>query len=295
MRPVDQPLRGRNRGPLMPARGLSDSRAQTPSWITRASLASAVASFAERFARVASAADPGRRVPATAPWTVQDVTAHLITAVDRYAHGPTSGMQRAADPADLPALNERLLKQHDRAAFPDLLCQLQGRIHELLRQVEGYGDVQPSYLFNADRLVRADKALGILAGELAVHGGDIADADGEPWPVAATDAEMILYGLEQVLPGWVHPRRGRGHCATYEIRVRGTGERHIWSFRDGHLDCHADPGGPFDCHLSASPAALLKVVYRRQSPWRAALAGEAVAWGRQPWLALSLPGRFHPP
>lgn len=263
--------------------------------ISRHSLISTVTAVTERFAHVARSADPLRAVPATPGWTVRDVAAHLITAVRRYADGPAGGMERVADPADLPALNERLLRQQDWPALPDLLRELQERTRGLLTQVGAYGDAQPAYMFNGDRWVRADQSLGILLGELLVHGADVASLTGQPWPVRADDAEMVLYGMEFILPGWVHPGRGRRHTAAYDIRVRGDAHRHAWAFRDGELDCHAAPGTPFDCHLSASPAPLLMVMYRRESPWRAALTGQATAWGRRPWLALSLPGRFHPP
>jgi hypothetical protein len=56
----------------------------------------------------------------------------------------------------------------------------------------------------------------------------------------------------------------------------------------------ADPG-PVDVHVSADPAALLLVVYRRQSQWRHLAGGRLLAWGRRPWLALTLVGRFHNP
>jgi hypothetical protein len=52
---------------------------------------------------------------------------------------------------------------------------------------------------------------------------------------------------------------------------------------------------PIDAHISADPAALLLVLYRRQSQWRHLVLGRLVAWGRKPWLALTFAGRFHRP
>jgi uncharacterized protein (TIGR03083 family) len=238
--------------------------------------------------------DPARPVPATPAWTVEGVVAHLITSVDRYAAGPTGQMARVSDPAELPALNERLLRAAEGPPLTHLLAELRARTDALLDQVDGYGDAQPSYLFNGDRTVRADQALGILVGELVVHGGDIAAVADRPWPVSARDAELVLYGLEPVLPGFVHPERGGSHSARYDIRMRG-GRRYAWEFRNGELDCDADPGGRFDCHISAEPSALLGVMYRRRTPGRVALTGRVTAWGRRPWLGLALAERFHPP
>jgi hypothetical protein len=50
-----------------------------------------------------------------------------------------------------------------------------------------------------------------------------------------------------------------------------------------------------DAHISADPAAFLLVVYRRQSLWRNLAAGRLLARGRRPWLAVTLPNRFHEP
>jgi hypothetical protein len=50
-----------------------------------------------------------------------------------------------------------------------------------------------------------------------------------------------------------------------------------------------------DAHISADPATLLLVVYRRRSQWPQIAAGRLLAWGRRPWLALSFVRRFHRP
>ncbi len=79
--------------------------------ISRDRRRSCVARFTERYIDGVSVPEPTRPVPAVPGWNVQDVTAHLITAIDRYAAGPGAGMPRAAGPADLPRLNERLLRE----------------------------------------------------------------------------------------------------------------------------------------------------------------------------------------
>lgn len=253
-----------------------------------------LAGVLDRYERAAAVVPADLPVPATPDWTVRDVTAHLITAVDRYLAGPHGGMLRVDDPQELPRLNQNLLRQVPHATHPDLLQQLRTRVAELVEQVGGYGRRQPSYVFNGGQPVRADRALGILVGELAVHGGDIAAATHRPWPITADDMDVILDGLGQVLPGWVNPRRCRQHSAAYDIRLRD-GNHYAWIFTDGTLRIEVAPPGRFDCHLAARPSTLLRVMYRRRSPLAAALTGAAVAWGRRPWLALSLPSRFHRP
>ncbi len=256
----------------------------------RAAVAAAVDQFV---AATAAARTPDRVVPATPSWTVCDVTAHLLTAVDRYAAGPVTGMRRVADPTELPALNGALLAERSWPPLPELLAELRTRVAALLDQIEGYDDQQPSYLFNGDRTVRADRALGILLAELLVHGSDVAAIAGRRVRVTASDLEIVLDGLQQVLPGWVNAARCRNHTAAYDIRVRG-GARYNWRFTEGTLSFEPPDDHGYSCHISAQPAALLQVMYRRRSPWSAAATGKVIAWGVRPWLALSLASRFHP-
>jgi hypothetical protein len=50
-----------------------------------------------------------------------------------------------------------------------------------------------------------------------------------------------------------------------------------------------------DVTISAQPVALLLVLYKRRPQWPAIARGRLLAWGRRPWLAFSLAGRFHQP
>jgi len=48
-------------------------------------------------------------------------------------------------------------------------------------------------------------------------------------------------------------------------------------------------------HISADPAALLLFMYAREPQWKYIATGRLIAWGRKPWLALTLGGRFQKP
>ena len=161
-------------------------------------------------------------------------------------------------------------------------------------QVAGYGLAPPSFRFHGGELVPADVALGILLGELVVHGWDIAQAVHQPWPIDPGHVALILEGLVPIVPGWVDPQRARGLTATFEVRLRGQ-TTHVFWFQDGRLQVNPARERPIDAHISADPAALLLVLYRRQSQWRHIAQGRLMAWGRKPWLALSFTGRFHKP
>lgn len=122
--------------------------------------------------------------------------------------------------------------------------------------------------------------------------GDTAAATGQPWSITGDDLEVVIDGLEQVLLGWLHPVHCHGHTAAYDIRLRG-GTAHAWGFIQGTLPIEPPPSGRFDCHLSARPGVLLRVMFRRQPPLTAALTGRVVAWSRRPLRTLA--NRVHRP
>lgn len=247
-----------------------------------------------RFEQVLSEADPEAAVPAAPGWTVHDVAAHMVTVVRRYGQGPRGEGDWVRDPVDLPGLNQRLIDELGPTTMDDLVRQIREETSSVIAQIDGYGAEPPAFEFNGGEQVRADDALGLLAGEFLVHGHDIAEASARPWPISAEDVETVLRGAEQVLPGFVDRTRAAGHSATYVIHVVG-GSAHTWRFDDGQLHCGADAGGPVDCHVRGRPGALLLVMYGRVPAWRAALTGKVLAWGRRPWLGLSLADRFHNP
>jgi uncharacterized protein (TIGR03083 family) len=261
----------------------------------RAAILAAIDEAAARLiAMVTSAPDTSMRVAATPEWTVAEAFAHVATVAPRYvrgAHHEGEWVRSAHDLADLNARQLTALADRDVGAVAQMLAR---SLAELATVIEGFGDDQPVFTFHGGQKVRADVALGILLGELVVHGDDIADALGRPWPVDPFHVELIVQGITPVLPGWLDPRRSRNHTARYEVRLRGFGV-HRFAFDHGHLAM--DPPGEFvpDVVISAQPAAFLFVVYKRISQWPGILTGRLTAWGRRPWLAFGFAGRFHRP
>jgi uncharacterized protein (TIGR03083 family) len=239
-----------------------------------------------------SALYPNAKVPGT-EWTIRDVTAHVASVIARYAEGPEGGGTWAERPADLAAINQRSIEALAGVPMDELGARIDRDLAALVAQVRSYGDPPPSFRFHGGVEVRADTGLGILLGELLVHGWDIARATGRPWPIDPADVELVVEGVERILPGWVDAERARGLTATYALHLRGQGA-HVWSFRDGRLQV-AQEGRRPDVTISADPAALLLVLYKRRSQWPAIARGRMLAWGRRPWLAFSLAGRFHQP
>ena len=266
---------------------------QTTTYLDR--VRPAIGQVGERLAvLVTTAPDPDLPVPNSPDWTVREVTAHVVTVAPRYAAGPDHRGTWVQDPRELPELNRAELRALGTGSMAELAGRLRHDLTALCEQVEGYGAAPPSFRFHGGELVPADTALGILLAELVVHGWDIAQALRRPWPIDPGHVALILEGLAPIVPGWVDPERARGLTATVQVRLRGQAT-HVFQFRDGRLRVDPDGEPPIDVRISGDPAALLLVLYRRQSPWPHIARGRLVAWGRRPWLAPSFAGRFHKP
>ena len=255
----------------------------------------AIDHVASRFAAlVTTAPHPATSVPNTPGWTVRDTAAHLATVVVRYADGPKGRGTWTSTPLELPALNHDQMQALGAAAAGDLAARLCQELATLQAQIRGYGSRLPSFRFHGGQPVRADIALGLLLGELVVHGHDIARALRRPWPIDPGHAALITEALNPILPGWVRSDRIQVFTATFELTLRGHAT-YIWAFRNGRLQVNPPRPGKVDVHVSGDPAALLLVFYARESPWKHIATGRILAWGRKPWLALALTSHFHKP
>jgi uncharacterized protein (TIGR03083 family) len=132
-----------------------------------------------------------------------------------------------------------------------------------------------------------DVAIGLLLGERLVHGWDIAQAYGEPWPIAADDAAIAMAASFAVMPLIVDPMAAQGLTATIEMRMRGAG-RYALRFDDGTLSTTEGATEQADARVLADPVSLMLVGYGRVSQWRELFRGKIIGWGRRPWTALKL-------
>jgi uncharacterized protein (TIGR03083 family) len=243
---------------------------------------------------VTSAPDPTVRVPATPAWTVAEVLAHVVTVAPRYHHGPYHRGEWVTRVPDLSDLNERQMAALGHRDISRLATELRASLATLAADIEGFADAQPVYRFHGGEKVAADVALGILLGELVVHGHDIARALGRPWTIEPAHVELVMRGITPIVPGWLHPERSAGHTARYEVRVRGQGV-HTFDFSAGRLAMNPADGRRPDVVISGDAATLLLLLYRRIGHWPAVASGRLAAWGRRPWLALSFVHRFYAP
>jgi hypothetical protein len=246
-----------------------------------------------RYAELARTADATKPLRGSA-WTVWESVAHVATVAPRYSKFPDGTQQLAETPAVLPALNAAEIQELSQQPVDELLDLLDRSVEAVISQVQAYGDAPPLYRFHGGEMVGADVALGILLGELLVHGRDLATTMHRSWPVTRQQVWLIWAGVEPILPGWVDPDRSAGHRTAYQIHL-GDNRQHVLCFTDGRLTTELSPGRRIDCHIGGSPQAILLILYRRLSSWQAALTGRVAAWGARPWLAFSVADRFYLP
>jgi hypothetical protein len=127
----------------------------------------------------------------------------------------------------------------------------------------------------------------IIITEALVHGFDIAQAEGKPWPIDSEVARLSVRGLFPLLPEYVNREAARDVRICYELSLRGGPPAYL-TFESGVLSVDQSPPRPVDCRLSVDPATYLLVGYGRIGQWGPTFRGKVVAWGRKPWLGLKL-------
>lgn len=258
--------------------------------------ADAVRTMAHRFARLASqASDPRLEVKPTPGWSILDVLGHVAMEPSRYeqlALGKGSWPARAAD---LPAFNAEQIRTLPTRKPVELARKLIADTENLLSTIASFGTHAPMMNFDGNQRVRADRALGTLLAEFIVHGHDVAQTIGAPWPIEPSHVPIVLQGTHQVMPGWINPDTAPDHTVTFQLRLRKLDLRHTYAIERGQLHIDPDERNAVDLHISAEPVTWLLLSYGRISQWRAALTGRVLTWGRKPWLATKFATFFYPP
>ena len=254
---------------------------------------SALADAANRASALIASIDAPTRGTDRLTWTLAETAAHMVVGLRGYAgsvrgtldiwqsHIPATdvfadrlaGMTASsleAVPERDPATLARLLSE----AAADYLSVTAGLPADHPVETPWYGD---------GATLRLDAATALLLGEQLIHGHDLATTLRRPWPITGTQAAMVLPAAKAMLPRAVRADATRDLDLTYAIHVRGCDGFTVRVVR-GTASVEPLDGRRADCHLSFDPVAFMLVGYGRISPWAAILRGQALAYGRRPWL-----------
>lgn len=241
--------------------------------------------------------------PALGSWSVGDLASHLVHVWEFDALQATGAPEPIDDLHRLSDLTGRLVEgESDRDP-----ARLAERVEAASRSfLDTTAAVDPSDLraWFGGVAMPVDGLACHAISESLLHGHDLAQATGRPWPLPARDASFAIEGFvvrvlaDPASHGFVVDWDAAGDLhAVFEVRLR-TGPRAFFVF-DGRgkfrLDQERPPGRAVDCHILADPAALLMVVWKRRSQWSAIARGQLLAWGRRPWLGLRLVRIFRTP
>ena len=238
--------------------------------------------------------DPGRT--AVGRWTVRDVAAHVTGGAELYTQLLRGTPSPARSIEAIAAVNDQIVSGIGEQEPSALADRVEAAVDGLLAAAERHPGGQ-DVPWHAGLHLPLSSVLAVACGEYLVHGYDIARAAGVPWPVPADWARTVFLGLLPVVPHYLADQRAAGRPVRFDIRLRGEpAARAVFTVADGTLTVAAPTARQSaDCHLSADPWAALLVLYGRNGPVKPAMAGQILAWGRRPWLALTLPSLFRKP
>jgi hypothetical protein len=231
-------------------------------------------------------------VPAVGIWTTTDTAVHISHGIDIVTSLARGSSPMSDDIWDLTTLTTMLVDGESERDLPAIATRIDASVAILLgvlRDTEG----NPSRQWVVDGVEFPLSTIACHAlNELVVHGGDIARADGAPWPIDRAIAALVLRGFMFPVLGalgraMVETKNAAGVKATYHVALRGGGEVYM-RFDDGDLSVSDAAPGPVDCHLSVDPDAFLQVAWARTTQWPPILKGKLFAYGRKPWLGLKL-------
>jgi uncharacterized protein (TIGR03083 family) len=227
-------------------------------------------------------------------WSASDVAAHVATTMELNVELACGMGSPVSTVEKVPAWSQSALENVVDRTPQALVERIQGAVRELTKTVSS-SDGNLRVPWHTGLLVPVSTLPALMVGEAMIHGYDIARAHSHRWHIPTERAETILRGVLQGIPPHFLPERSVGLRARFEIRLRGTQTRALFSIADGQLQIAEPNGARADCYISGEPTALLLLLYGRTGPLRPTLAGRVVAWGRRPWLALRFPHIFRSP
>ena len=246
---------------------------------------------AGRVAALLDGADGSRRIPGS-EWTVAEAASHLVVGTRQYLDMVRGVPSPVKDMSEVPGLNAELLADNPERDLAVLRTEMLAAVDELIAAAS---QSTTPVTWHGGVHYEVDNHLALVLGEYVVHGYDIAQALGKPWPIDPADARRVLIGAIPALPLAVDADAARGLTGVIEIRIRG-GETRTVAWENGSVSVESGPGTPkADCIVSVDPVAFLLSSYGRGSKWKPILTGKVVAYGRKPLLALKMQNALRNP
>jgi len=243
---------------------------------------------------------PDANTASIGTWTVGDVAAHLSHSfradTDAIAGRPVP--HAIVTKAGIAEATAKLLaedSERDPAVLADRIATLAGEFDDVASRAQS---ATVDWLQGA-RLPASAVACHLLE-ECLVHGHDIAQATGRPWPIQPRHAllavEAFLIPLIAALPptAFVNQEKAGSFRARIELRLRG-GRRTLMVLDGGSLTLDAGGARDVDAHISADPTAFVLVFIGRQGIWKPLLEGKLAAWGPRPWKLTRMLTVMSPP
>lgn len=238
---------------------------------------------------------PDAHVPIpNSTWTVREAVVHCTFLADLYAEIAlgTPGPLADFSPKVVAERNEARNADNpesDPGKLADLLERSIGRLLSVTGRCPPEHSVQ--YVEFSAIAVGAEDLVGMVLGEVVVHGYDVACAVGAPWPISPAEALQVLGSYAPLFGLVPHPENTPGHTAGYGIELRG-GPRFTMRFVDGTYSLEPPDVGPVDATILADPVAFLLVATGRLDQWQAIALGLLGAGGERPELAMGFTSLF---
>jgi hypothetical protein len=243
---------------------------------------------------------PDANAASVGTWTVGDVAAHLshVFRVDTDAIAGRPVPEAIVTKAGIAQATARLLAE-DGERDPVVLADRIGILANEFDDVASRSQSATVEWLQGTRLPPSAVACHLLE-ECLVHGHDIAQATGRPWPIRRHHALLAVEGgvlpLIAALPptAFLNQEKAGSFRARIELCLRG-GRRTLMVFDGGSLTLDAADARDVDAHISADPPTLMLVLIGRQGIWKPLLEGKLAPWGRRPWKLTRMLTMMSPP
>lgn len=247
----------------------------------------------QQFDHLIRTADPKAR-PRGSDWTVQQITAHVLTVGHRYRDmGRTGNYHRGNTPGEVIAINQADIEAA-LAPIPELADQLRMLQPEIDRFFDATTDDGRIHRFHCDAFVDGITLQTNWLGEVLLHGSDIARTVKAPWEFPERDWALVLRGGMQIGPAYIRADLPADTHAVVAFTTAGA-RPYLAEVQGNTAEFRAvQPDDRPDAVLRAPASTLNELFYQRIGPITAARRGLRIVGGRRPWVAMKLMHYFAP-